>query len=626
MSPGLKTTPGLKSIGLKNIGPKNIGLNLLVFREGRRMVSGKELKSALFRQLEYLTQTASPESGPQEARFKNETLKALLHAGELECAAGDAGLPPHLFEALTDILAEALLSDHVTNSLRTNAKLKELKTSLEAVSLPNTVSVSTPEGFAYYGLHPLAFADVLNKAKVTPFPQRVAVIGIRTIGTTLSAICSAATRKRGVHAGRITVRPTGHPYDRRTEFSPEQLAFVRQEIAAGADFSIVDEGPGLSGSSLLSVGEALVQAGVAGDKITFICSHEPDVEALCAPDGPRRWRSFRSIAAAAGAQIRKPADAQVWIGAGEWRRLLLSQGSVSQASCWPASWTSLERPKYVSGSAVAASSGVTESRFFKFLGLGHYGERVFEREARVAAAGFAPPPRIESDGYVSYPLISGRPMRAEDLTESVLARMAAYCAFRLQHFSAEPSHLDSLQQMAEHNLKELRFEIPVKLAMERPVLTDARMQPHEWLLTSSGQVLKTDSGGHGDDHFFPGVTDIAWDLAGAVVEWKMEAEQAATFLEMYRRASGDNAAPRIAEFIKAYAVFRCAYCMMAANATQDAEEQWRLEQAAANYGGRLESKITELLPQRTPRPQRKTSFAADFADTRKIETPESKTS
>lgn len=611
MSSGLKTTPGLKDIGLKSTG-----LNLLVFREGRRMVSGEELKSALLGQLESLPQTVFPESGPPETRFKNAALfkntalsknvalKALLRAGELECVAVDAGSSPYFFQTLTDFLADALLTDHFTNDLRANEKLNELKALLEAVSLPNTLSVSTPEGFAYYNLHPLAFADVLQK--VAPFPQRIAVIGIRSIGTTLSSICSAATRRRGVQAERITVRPTGHPYDRRTEFSPQQLEFVRREIFAGAGFLIVDEGPGLSGSSLLSVGEALVRSGVASAKIIFLCSYEPNVEALCAPGGPRRWREFRSIAAAPSAQIRKPVEAQIWIGGGEWRGHLLSQGLVSQASCWPASWMSFERAKYLSGSAVIATSAASDCRFFKFLGLGHYGEQVFEREERVAAAGFAPPPRMESDGYVSYPLISGRPMGAEELTESVLARMAAYCAFRQQNFSARlshiepahagPSHLDSLQQMAEHNLKELRFEIPVKLTMEHPVLADAHMQPHEWLLTSSGQVLKTDSGGHGDDHFFPGITDIAWDLAGAIIEWKMEAEQAATFLEMYRRASRDNAAPRIAEFIKAYAVFRCAYCMMAAKAVQDTEEQWRLHQAAANYGAVLESKMVEFLP------------------------------
>ena len=403
---------------------------------------------------------------------------------------------------------------------------------------------------------------------------RIVVIGIRTIGTTLSAVCCAAAHRNGIHAQRFTVRPSGHPYDRRTQFSPEQYALVRREASASADFLVVDEGPGLSGSSFLSVGEAIQRAGVPCGRIKFICSHEATVETLCAPDGPRRWRKFCSMAASSPAH--KPAEAQVWIGGGEWRQHFLPR-----QDGWPASWLSFERSKYLSARAAPGQ------RLFKFLGLGHYGERVFEREARVAAANFAPSPRKESEGYVSYSRINGRPMDARDLSQNVLARMAAYCAFRMQNFRAEPSPGDGLQTMAEHNLAELKFETPLKLQIERPVLVDARLAPHEWLLTPSGQMLKTDSGSHGDDHFFPGVTDIAWDLAGAIVEWKMKREEAKTFLEMYHRISGDHAVPRIVEFIKAYAVFRAAYCTMAAHALQGTQEQSRLEEAAASYGAVL---------------------------------------
>jgi thiamine kinase-like enzyme len=109
------------------------------------------------------------------------------------------------------------------------------------------------------------------------------------------------------------------------------------------------------------------------------------------------------------------------------------------------------------------------------------------------------------------------------------------------------------------------------------------MQPHEWLLTKDGQLLKTDSGSHGDDHFFPGPTDIAWDLAGAIIEWRMSSQQVKEFLEHYRQASGDDASARIDDFIKAYAVFRAAYCMMAANAMSGSDEHARLERAAADY-------------------------------------------
>ena len=84
------------------------------------------------------------------------------------------------------------------------------------------------------------------------------------------------------------------------------------------------------------------------------------------------------------------------------------------------------------------------------------------------------------------------------------------------------------------------------------MIADGRMQPHEWLLSADGHMLKTDSGSHGDDHFFPGPTDIAWDLAGAMVEWEMTAEQSAILLDLYRQKSGDDAGSRIQHFVIAY--------------------------------------------------------------------------
>lgn len=559
-------------------------LNFLVFREGRRTVHSQTLLSALHRNL--------------SSEFNAST--ALLRAAELECALFDVEESnPNwtAFTTLTDSLAESLLNDD-----------KNLISLIHHAPLPNTLTISPPEGFAYYGLHPLAYAKVLEK--LVPLAPRVVIAGIRTIGTTLSAICCAAARKRGVQAQRFTVRPKGHPYDRKTRFTPEQLALVQREAGANADFFVVDEGPGLSGSSFLSVGEALEQAGALREKITFICGHEPNVNALCAPDSVRRWQGFRSVAVSSD---HKPEGAQIWIGAGEWRRHFLSHEAL-----WPASWLSFERPKYLSvlpekcGTRACPrvecrrALGCVESldnqnmasfqkkahenlRFYKFTGLGHYGEAVLEREAFAAEAGFAPQPIMESHGFASYPLVNGRPMSAHDLSQPALKRMAEYCAFRRQHFKAEFASVDGLQQMAEHNLSQLKLGISVRLNIDQPVVADGRMAPHEWLLQSSGRMLKTDSGTHGDDHFFPGVTDIAWDLAGAIIEWKMDHRAEETFLEMYRKASSDDATPRVREFIKAYTVFRCAYCLMAANAMQGTGEQARLEQAADGYRILLES-------------------------------------
>jgi len=213
---------------------------------------------------------------------------------------------------------------------------------------------------------------------------------------------------------------------------------------------------------------------------------------------------------------------------------------------------------------------------------------VLEREQAVAVAGFGPAPQPESDGFISYPCLDARPMLAGDLSPRVLARLASYCAFRDATFPFSDADPAPLREMAEHNLRQLGFHLPLALKFERPVLADARMQPHEWLLTGHDEMLKTDSGSHGDDHFFPGPTDIAWDLAGAIVEWRMNAGQAREFLDLYCRISGDDAALRIAGFITAYAAFRCAYSKMAANAMAfDAAEHARLELAAESYADLL---------------------------------------
>jgi hypothetical protein len=149
--------------------------------------------------------------------------------------------------------------------------------------------------------------------------------------------------------------------------------------------------------------------------------------------------------------------------------------------------------------------------------------------------------------------------------------------------------------MAQHNLRELGFDSAVEIQLEHPAIADGRMHPHEWLLSAEGKLLKTDSGSHGDDHFFPGPTDIAWDLAGAIIEWRMDEEQAAEFLNLYRLASGDDACTRIDGFIKTYAVFRLAYYLMAGNAMHGSDEQLRLQRSAATYRAALTHMQTSTL-------------------------------
>ena len=530
-------------------------LNLLVFREDRWNVGGEQLRTAVAAQLEQQLGGYSPDF----------LINSLLTAGEFECGIADAesGIA-RAAQALTEQIADLLLRSDSSLPFH-GPSLQDLVSYSKSLFVPEQLTISTAEGFAYYALHPLAYADVLDQI---PLSSNLVIIGIRSIGTTLSAVTAAAARLRGMEAQRFTVRPQGHPYNRHTELSSEQIAIVESGISDGSDFLIVDEGPGLSGSSFLSVAEALERAGVPVHKIILLSSHQPNAAALCSEGAAQRWARYRGIPV--NSEPRKPAEAVKFIGGGEWR-----SHHFDQQTEWPSSWTSFERLKYLSEEA--------EPRLYKFAGLGHYGEKVFSRELKVAEAGFGPPPSKEIHGFIFYPLIDGRAMSPSDLSPAVLSRLAEYCAFRLSAFPANLTNLNSLQQMAEHNLRQLGLEMPIELHLKHPVIVDGHMQPPEWLQTKDGKVLKTDSGSHGDDHFFPGPTDIAWDLAGAIVEWRMNSRQTEEFLNLYRQQSGNDAGSRIDDFIKAYAAFRAAYCRMAANAMSGSEEEARLQKASAEY-------------------------------------------
>src|SRR5690242_14127804 len=150
------------------------GLNLLVFREGRRRVSGPDLRLDVMARVEALAGGSSREM----------LISALLRAGELECGVADeAGAAAQPLAALTDCLAEMLLG-------QISHHFPEIKSIVSRAPVPEWLNIATAEGFAYYGLHPLAYADAL--AKLPRLPESVVVVGIRSIGTTLSAMSAAA--------------------------------------------------------------------------------------------------------------------------------------------------------------------------------------------------------------------------------------------------------------------------------------------------------------------------------------------------------------------------------------------------------------------------------------------------
>jgi len=542
----------------------------LVFRDGKRVLKGPGLLRALLRQIENVLSLSDFDS--QFAR--DELIDALLRAGELECALADReGCEPQspaVVEA-TDALARALVALRAPNfAPGTLGRLSELR-------VPERLTISPPEGFCYYALHPLDYADPLKESAIDA--AVAAVIGIRSIGTTLSSVVRAWFEVNGRAAERITVRPTGHPFDRKLSFTAEQRQWIAGNVERSARFFVVDEGPGLSGSSFLAVAEALVKTGIPHDRIVLVPSSQPNLGALLASDAQARWRRFPTLPLKPTRYV--PEDAAQFVGAGEWRRRVFKDMDHDESE-WPAVWSWTERQKYLS-----ADGG----RIFRFDGHGHYGKTVRQRSEILAAAGWGPAASSAGNGFSVSPWLDQT--RAPTPDRNTVIQLARYCAFRAQHFGCDVSSNLELEQMARTNLdRALGVSSSLTLPIECPVVADARMMPHEWIRNVDGRLVKVDAASHGDDHFYPGPTDIAWDLAGVIVEWKLDDEITELLLSEYRRITGDNAGRRLPEYLIAYCAFRLSFTLSASQSVFDADERVRFRRETTIYWERL----TSLLP------------------------------
>jgi hypothetical protein len=500
-------------------------------------------------------------------------LDALIAAGELEAALADENSPSSATASrLTDELAFAVWSGNEVS--RSAVKLAD------EIDPPALISVSPPEGFTYYALHPLDFARLISR--IPEEPRACALIGIRSIGTTLSAMCAAALKQAGRPVSRISVRPSGHPYSRQMDFSAQEIAWIYEQLIAGAQFLVVDEGPGRSGSTFLSVAEALTRAGVGNERVTILGSRQPNPESLCANDAASRWKAFRFISTTPSVNARF--ENCSYAGGGCWRHFLVSNGDN-----WPESWTQMERLKFISPDGRS---------LFKFEGIGPRGAGVRERAFVLAEADLSPKVTDSGDGFLEYEISKGALIGAGDLSSAMLEHMAGYCAFRWSHFPARESAASELKQMLEFNVRQ-EFGVEISIPQDAfstdvPILADGRLAPYEWIATDE-KFLKADSISHGDDHFFPGPCDIAWDLAGIAIEWNLDSQAREHLLSEFRKQTGRDAGSQLPFYLLAYSVFRLGFCKMGISTVGGSREELRLRAAYQHYRARAEQILKQTV-------------------------------
>ncbi|NGP18612.1 hypothetical protein [Devosia aurantiaca] len=154
---------------------------------------------------------------------------------------------------------------------------------LGELSLPEQIRTKLPEGYAFYALYPESYLDAARRSGLGP---DTTVIGIRSIGIGLAAMVAAALGA----APAISVRPVGHPFDRRIDIGQGPRARI---LSSAGAIAIVDEGPGLSGSSLNGVADWLVENGISEDRIHFFPSHAGDLGPEAQPAHRARWAKAR---------------------------------------------------------------------------------------------------------------------------------------------------------------------------------------------------------------------------------------------------------------------------------------------------------------------------------------------
>jgi hypothetical protein len=504
-------------------------------------------------------------------------LSLLIAAGEFEAAVCDVLEDDDPLEtALRHVTtAAARVYLDLRGGTATDARpLAAAVANADDLAFPRSIRLRTSEGFAYYALYPETYAAAAERLVAECAPPRIVVLGIRSIGTTLSAVVAAQLSTRRPVAS-FTVRPTGHPFDRVVRLTRGQDTVSRAQLAAGATFAIVDEGPGLSGSSFASVVRALQSLDVPEHRIVLFPSWDPDPAVLRSADARKMWARHRKYFTDAAAIGETPErifgidDSEDWSG-GRWRaRLLGSQRD------WPAVQAQHERWKIR-----ARDPGCV----VRFAGLGRYGEHARERAAQLADAGLCAHPVDARHGFLALPYVEGT-IAAPPFTLDEAEYIGRYIAIVAREFrSCGQTDSGGLLRMIETNVREImNVEVPpailsagARVFSESPAAAiDGRTLAHEWIRTRAG-LRKVDALDHGADHFFPGPQHPSWDLAAASLECNLRAAEGRVLVDAYTRASGDaQVRDRLPWYRLAYAAFRAGYATMAEEAVADPAERAR---------------------------------------------------
>jgi hypothetical protein len=502
---------------------------VLVYGDHKETIDPGERLSAVSERL------AETSAMPPGIARHGKLIAALIEAGQVLQGVADEGWPAAELTQFVYRLAETAVRSWDSRFL----DIGELP-AVPAVPLPRAIELRLPEGFAFYAVYPEAYAGAARRLKLDGPPR---VIGIRSIGTTLGAVAAAALGA----PPPLTVRPSGDPFARKTELAPEA-------IEDAVHYVIVDEGPGLSGSSFGSVADALEDAGVPLERIAFLPSHGGDPGPHASERHRERWRRAQRV----------PAEFDYgWLA-----ELFGPLEDISGTG----------RLKFL-----GTHNG--ERVLVKFAGLGGIGERKLEMASALCGAGLTPEPLGLIHGFLVERWCEGaQPLQPG---EKPLEDIGRYLGARARLFPAEEesgASIGELLTMCRRNISlTLResacaglecFDAATLQPQVRRVRTDNKLDRHEWLRTADGRLLKNDAVDHHQAHDLIGCQDLAWDVAGAIEEFVLDQDETDRLIA----STGCSVDVELLDFYRvAYASFRLGRAELAAEAAEAARYRRGLE-------------------------------------------------
>ncbi|RWL50292.1 MAG: hypothetical protein EOR60_02745 [Mesorhizobium sp.] len=575
---------------------------MIVFGDHKRTRSAEQLREAI------LAQAGAIGDLPAGLERHAAVVDLFVTASELAQGLADAEFDTRGVDTSSsgqklgsEILVE--LSREVLRSwqqgfARSGALDASLLAKLAASDCGSAITTGPAEGYALYALYPETY---LLAALRSGLDANTCVIGIRSIGLGLAAMVAAA-----LHAPPpISVRPIGHPFSRHISAAPELLGSWRDRPQA--KFAVVDEGPGLSGSSFHAVIAWLRRHGIDQERIHLFPSHR---------GGPGAQAAAETVAALSQCQSHVAEFEDAFDGAvaprlRDWIRHLLGKTDVElheisggawreclsvPTGAWPPAFPAFERRKFM------ASSG-GEHWLVKFAGLGETGRRKLRTAKALHEAGFGAQPAGLCHGFLVERWIdAGRLDRAgpaRDLLIEWLGHYLGWRAARLQTDEAGAS-LDQLAHMAVQNCEEALgekfahalqnwFACQPSPRPTRRVEIDGRLHPWEFLVLPGGSLVKTDALDHCRSHDLVGCQGIEWDIAGARVEHDLSAAELSKLVICIEQATSIDRA-LVDHFEPCYLAFQLGLWTIAG---QSADERERM--CATHIVERYKAGLVRLL-------------------------------